>query len=76
MSSVSRDMIEGYESLARMIQHFVWEGKPHKSERKEHTLEEYDDLLESIRLQCWDNYNEGAYDKGWTTKKDEESQYK
>jgi hypothetical protein len=65
MSSTARDMVEGYERIARQIQQFVWEEKPFKSNKKEHTKEELEKLLEDIRKTCWSNYDSGAYDLGW-----------
>lgn len=65
MSSVRRDMVEGYESIARSIQAFTWEGKPYKSRKIEHTKEELEAKLEEITKRCWDRYDEGARELGW-----------
>lgn len=65
MSSVSRDMVEGYENIARRIQGFLWEGKPNKSARIERSTKELEEFLEDIRKECWNNYDSGAYDMGW-----------
>jgi hypothetical protein len=65
MSSTARDMVEGYEDIARKIQAFLWKGKPFKSEKIERTKEELEELLEDIRTDCWSNYDSGAYDLGW-----------
>lgn len=65
MSSVARDMVEGYEEIARDIQQFMWTGKPFKSEKKEHTIEELEDFLDGLRRYCWSNYDSGAYSLGW-----------
>ncbi|PLS19352.1 hypothetical protein CVD28_02755 [Bacillus sp. M6-12] len=65
MSSVQRDMVEGYEEIAKEIQDFLWEGKPEKSPKKERTKEELEEFLEGLRTECWDNYNTGARSLGW-----------
>lgn len=65
MSSVARDMVEDHERVARRIQSFMWEGKPHKSERKLHTKQEYLDFLEDLRTDAWSSYDSGAYNLGW-----------
>jgi hypothetical protein len=66
MSSVDRDAIEDHERLARSIQEFLWEGKPHKSVKLERTKEELEDFLESLRLDAWESYQDGARNLGWT----------
>ena len=48
----TRDLMQGYESIARNIQGFMWKGKPLKSEKIEHTKEELEKMLESIRKEC------------------------
>jgi hypothetical protein len=65
MSSVSRDMIEDHERTARAIQDFMWEGKPFKSQKKEHTVKELEDFLEDLRQSAWDSYDSGAHHMGW-----------
>lgn len=65
MSSTSRDMVEGHEGVARDIQQFMWEGIPHKSQKRQHTPEEFEAFLEELRLQSWNHYNRGADSLGW-----------
>ncbi|MRX54684.1 hypothetical protein GJU41_11940 [Bacillus idriensis] len=65
MSSVARDMVEGYEDIAKEIQSFLWKGKPFKSEKIERSNEEIEEFLESIRQQCRTNYESGSYSLGW-----------
>jgi hypothetical protein len=60
-----KDVVNGYENLARQIQSFMWEGKPFKSKKKEHTKEELEDFLDDIRQECWMNYDSGASELGW-----------
>lgn len=60
-----RRSVEAHESIAWQIQGFLWEGKPHKSSKKERTKEELESLLEDIRLECWSIYNSAAEDLGW-----------
>jgi hypothetical protein len=65
MSSVARDMIEDHERYARRIQDFMWEDKPFKSKKKEHTVEELEQFLEDLREDLWDSYDTGAHYMGW-----------
>lgn len=60
-----KDMVNGYESLARSIQNFMWEGIPHRSEKIIRTMDELEAFLESIRTECWSNYDSGASELGW-----------
>lgn len=65
MSSGIRDAIENNERLARSIQEFMWEGRPHKSVKKEHTVAEFEAFLEAIRKTAWSSYDSGARELGW-----------
>jgi len=60
-----KDMVKGHEEIARDIQQFMWEGKPFKSEKRKHTVEELEDFIESIRRQSWSNYDSGSKYLGW-----------
>ncbi|MBZ9622945.1 hypothetical protein G9F71_008765 [Clostridium sp. FP2] len=68
MSSDIRDMVEGYESIGNELNNFLYEGRVKKGIRKEHTKEELEIILESIRKECWEKYSTGAYSLGWTDK--------
>jgi hypothetical protein len=63
---MSSEYVNDAQALALSIQAFEWEGKPHKSPRKIHTIEEYQEVLEEIRKQAWESYNSGAKELGWT----------
>lgn len=65
MSSTTRDMVEAHRDLAQRIQLFMWHGRPFKSEPKEHTKEELEAFLESVRTNCWEKFNTGAEALGW-----------
>lgn len=65
MASGVRQSIENNEYIARSIQSFMWEGKPHNSKKKKHTIEEFENFLEGIRETAWDGYNNGADELGW-----------
>ncbi|MCM3365976.1 hypothetical protein HKK70_08970 [Bacillus safensis] len=65
MSSVLRDTIEGHKETAVSIQLFMWEGKPFKSRKKEHTVEELEEFLDMIRRKSSRLYDDGAYELGW-----------
>ncbi|ASR79827.1 hypothetical protein JANET_157 [Bacillus phage Janet] len=57
MSSYARDMVEGYEDIARDIESFL--------ENEDLSKADLIEKLESIKSECWDNYNTGAYSLGW-----------
>lgn len=61
----NKDMVNGYEDMARRIEEFLWEGKPNKSKKITRTQEEFEQFLEEMRSDCWDNYNDGAEELGW-----------
>ncbi len=65
MASLIRSLAEGHEQIARSIQDSMWEGKPFKSKKKVHTVEELEFLLEGIRLTCWRHYDDAAVELGW-----------
>ncbi|MEK4705814.1 hypothetical protein [Bacillus sp. FSL H8-0512] len=65
MSSVIRDTIEGHKDMAIDIQSFMWEGKPFKSRKKEHTVKELEDFLDMIRRKSSRMYDDGATELGW-----------
>lgn len=43
----------------------MWEGKPFKSRKKEHTVEELEDFLDMIRRKSSRMYDDGATELGW-----------
>lgn len=67
MSSIFQDAVDAHESTARWVDRFLWEGKPHKSEPKAHTNEEYREFLLRVSANCWYNYDDtkqGIYGEG------------
>lgn len=56
---MSKELLNGYDITARKIQHFMYEGRPRRSRKKEHTVEECMEFLEELRMECWNNYNGG-----------------
>ncbi|HCW73914.1 MAG TPA: hypothetical protein DHM90_09090 [Clostridiaceae bacterium] len=65
MSSLVRSLAETHESIARDIQDFMWAGRPEKSPKIEHSKEELEEKLLSIREQCWQQYNDAADELEW-----------
>lgn len=57
MSSYARDMVEGYEDIARDIDRFL--------ENEDLSKTDLIEKLESIKRECWSNYDTGAYSLGW-----------
>ena len=56
MASLVRELAEGHEEIARMIQHFT---------EKKHTVKEHETFLEEIRGLCWSHYNDASEELGW-----------
>lgn len=56
MASIQREMIEGYENIARDIQ---------GTDFKNMSIEEILAWLEQTREYCWSMYNSGAEYMGW-----------
>lgn len=65
MSRSVTDAVMAHEQTARRIQTFIWEGRPNKSPRKQHSEQEYHDFLESLRNTSWNNYDEAAVELRW-----------
>ena len=59
------DLLQDLEARARRIQRFEWEGKPHKSARRVHTVEEYQAFLEEMRQSLWRDHDQLERDMGW-----------
>lgn len=57
MSSYARDMVEGYEDIAKDIEEFL--------ENEDLSKTDLIEKLESIKRECLENYNVGAYTLGW-----------
>ena len=56
----AKELLYGYDNMARSIQDFMYEGRPKRSPKKKHTVEEYQKFLEKMVQRCWDNYNQGV----------------
>lgn len=54
-----KELLVGYESIARKIQSFMYEGRPKRSRKKVHTAEELENFLVQINEMCWELHNEG-----------------
>lgn len=61
MSSPIRDCVEEYESIGRRLNDFLYKESVKKGIKEEHTKEELEQELETIRQICWENYNEYRY---------------
>lgn len=60
----AKELLYGYDNMARSIQDFMYVGRPKRSPKKEHTVEEYQEFMEKLIKRCWDNYNKGVKDLG------------
>lgn len=56
--STTWDTLQEYRSLGERLNEFLYNGKVKQGEKKEHTKEELEEMLENIRKECWDNYSE------------------
>ena len=56
--SVNSDCVNNAEYIARSIQDFLYDGKsPKKENVVKHTEKEMFDMLEDLRQQAWEDYN-------------------
>jgi len=54
-----KELLVGYDSIARKIQSFMYEGRPKRSRKMVHTAEELENFLVQINEMCWEYHNEG-----------------
>ncbi|QEM43190.1 hypothetical protein CHOTACABRAS_136 [Bacillus phage Chotacabras] len=57
MSSYARDMVEGYDDIAKNIEEFL--------ENEDLSKTDLIEKLESVKDWCRENYNVGSYSLGW-----------
>lgn len=66
MSSTIWDSGQEHRRLGEDLNKFLYkDGKPKKNIKEEHTYEELWNMLESIRIDAWDAYDNVAYSMGW-----------
>lgn len=64
LSRNERVAIHSHEVTARKIQEFLWEGRPKRSKKKEHTVEEYQKFLVQLSEDLWKKHNEALENVG------------
>lgn len=60
----NKDLLHGYDNMARSMQRFLYEGRPGRSKPIKHTEKEYREFIENTVRKCWDMYNKGVIDFG------------
>lgn len=60
-----KDMVYDYRSMAERLDRFLYDGEMKKPIKTEHTKEELEEILETIRLESWASYREAATELGW-----------
>ena len=66
MSSPMYDCGQEHKELGESLNYFLYkDGKPQNNDRVEHTYEELWDMLESIRVDAWNSYDDIADYMGW-----------
>lgn len=60
-----KDIVIGYEIIGCKLNEFLYEGRVKDNIRVNHTKEELEEMLEDIRLDCWNSYQEATEDLGW-----------
>lgn len=66
MSHPIYDCGQEHRALGESLNYFLYkDGKPKNNIRVEHTYEELWDMLESIRVDAWDSYDNIASYMGW-----------
>lgn len=53
------DLIVGYDTVAREMQEFMFEGRPGRSKRKQHTEEEWFKYMQKMTKKLWKFHNAG-----------------
>lgn len=53
------DLVIGYDTLAREMQNFIYEGRPGRSKRIRHTPEEYEKFIQKSIKKMWKFHNAG-----------------
>ena len=72
MSSAIWDSGQEHYRLGVLLNNFLYkDGKPRNNLREEYTYEELWDMLELIRQDAWDAYDDVAYSMGWKELKQE-----
>lgn len=62
--SATADLLHGYSSLGERLNEFLYDGKVKKGVKREHSKEELDEMLESIRQECWETYSNAKKELG------------
>ena len=66
MSHPMYDCGQEHRQLGEKLNYFLYkDGRPKKNIREEHTYEELWDMLESIRVDAWNSYDDIANYMGW-----------
>ena len=66
MSSVIYDCGQAHKELGEELNYFLYkDGKPNSNTKIEHSYEELWDMLEIIRIDAWDSYDNIANYMGW-----------
>ena len=66
MSHPIYDCGQEHRQLGEKLNYFLYkDGRPKKNIREKHTYEELWDMLESIRVDAWDSYDDIANCMGW-----------
>lgn len=60
-----KDMVNGYESIGRELNNFLYKGKVKNNIKAEHTKEELEQKLEEIRLDIWECYKNAIDELEW-----------
>lgn len=65
MASLIWDIANNNKQIGYMLNNFLYEGKVKDKVYKQHTEQEYRALLENLREDMFDSYNEASRELGW-----------
>ena len=58
-------MVYGFRDTGIELNQFLYNGKVKKGVKKEHTKEELEEMLESIRIDMWNYYKDATEELEW-----------
>lgn len=65
MASLIWDIANNNKSIGYMLNSFLYDGRVKEKFYKPHTEQEYRDLLEDLRVDMFNSYNEVSDELGW-----------
>ncbi len=64
VAPINKELLYGYDNIARSINEFTYEGRPKRSPKKLHTVAEHEEFLAKLLEKCWEIHNKGVEELG------------